>query len=138
MGHLQKDVSLSETKALAAAGAASQTTGIDTGALSSGPGAARLADKEWRLTCPAVPDLVEDKTIIYSIETDDDVAFGSPTVVNANLITLTGAGAAAGAGAVDERFKLPSDHERYVRVKATVLAAAGDNTGVSFTLDLLT
>jgi len=95
-----------------------------------------MKDMEWRLTVPACPDLVNDKTIIYSIETDNDVAFGSAKVVNANLITMTGAGG-VGCAAVDERFKLPSDSERDVRVKATVLAAGGDNTGISFTLDLL-
>ena len=136
MGHLQKDANLSETKALPAAAASAVTTGIDLGALTGIAGAARLEDMEWRLTVPACPDLVDDKTIIYSIETDNDVAFGSAKVVNANLITMTGAGG-VGCAAVDERFKLPSDSERYVRVKATVLVGGGDNTGISFTLDLL-
>lgn len=137
MGYDRKDANLIATIALPAAAAEAVTAGIDLGALSSGPGAARLEDKEFELTVPACPVLVEDKTIIYSIETDDDSAFGSAKVVNANLITMTGS-ATPGCAAVAERFRLPSDCERYVRIRAAVLVGGGDNTGVSMTLSLLT
>ena len=133
--HGVRDASLVKTKALPAAGAAASTDGIDTGAR-TGRGAA-LEDVEYRVSIPATPSLVEDKTIIVDIQTDNDVAFGSATTLIDNAITVTGAAQAAGGAAAEYRFRLPSDAERYLRATATVLAQGGDNTGVDFTLEAL-
>ena len=129
-----QDATFIQTKALPAAGAAAATDPIDTGARTARGDF--LADVEFRLTVPATPSLVDTKTITYSVETDNDVAFGSAKVINPGLVVSTGAGG-AGAAAVDERFRLPTDVERYVRVKATVEAGGGDNTGVSMTFKAL-
>jgi len=129
-----QDATFIQTKALPAAGASAATDPIDTGARTARGDF--VADVEFRLTVPATPSLVDTKTITYSVETDDDVAFGSAKVINAGLVVSTGAGG-AGAAAVDERFRLPTDVERYVRVKATVEAGGGDNTGVSMTFKAL-
>jgi len=124
-----QDASLNQSKALPAAGASASTTGIDLG-----PAQDFLATVEFEVAVPATPALVETKTIIVDIQTDNDVAFGSPKTIIDNIITVTGQAAAAGGAAASERFRVPTNVERYLRATATVLAAGGDNTAVSFTL----
>jgi hypothetical protein len=132
--HVQ-DQELIETKALPAAGASAGTDAMDLGARTAK--AARIEPVEFELSCPAVPALVDTKTIIYAIQTDDDVAFGTPTTVYPAIVTLTGAGG-AGAAAFAKRFRLATDNlERYLRATATVLADGGNNTAVSFTVKAL-
>jgi len=130
--HGVQDAGLNQSKALPAAGASASTTAIDLGTLTTR--GARLEDVEFVLSLPATPDLVDDKTILIDIETDDDVEWGSALTLIDNAISVVGAGG-AGAAAAEYRFKLPTGCERYLRATATVLAAGGDNTGVSFTLE---
>ena len=132
----RRDASLAETKALPAAAATAYTDGIDLGARNATLGKF-LAECEFLVAVPATPSLVEAKTIIVDIQTDNDVAFGSAKTVIDNIFTVTGAAAAAGGAAASERFRLPSNVERYLRAAATVLADGGNNTGVSFTLEAL-
>ncbi len=136
MSYKLQDSELLKTKALPAANASAATAAMDLGARTAK--ASRLEEMEFEVSVPATPDLVEDKTVILTIETDDDSAFGSATAVHTAIITVTGAGAAAGGAAASQRFRLPTDNlERYIRATAAVLASGGDNTGVSFTLKAL-
>ncbi len=114
------------TKALANGAAAASTAGIDLGHGSTGR---LLADMEFIVEAPAmnVTEMPDAKTMIYSIETDDDAAFGSPTVVNAALLTQNGVGG-AGCAAQTKRFRLPTNCERYVRIKATGSASGNATT----------
>lgn len=130
-----QDTELVKTKALPAAGASASTDAIDLGAQSGKQDF--VAPVEFEVSIPATPDLVEAKTIIIDITTDNDSAFGSAKTVIDNIITVTGAALAAGGAAASQRFKLPSDCERYLRATATVLADGGDNTAISFTLKAL-
>lgn len=124
------DKSLIRTKALPNGAASTVTDAIDLGHGTTGR---HLADMEFLLEAPAmgVTPMSNGKTMIYSIETDNDSAFGSATVVNAALITQTGAGG-AGCAATSARFRLPTNCERYVRIKATG-SASGDASGSSMT-----
>jgi hypothetical protein len=79
--------------------------------------------------------LADAATVIYTIQTDTDPAFGSPIDLYPNFLTQTGAGG-AGAAAVSKRFALPSDVKNYVRVKI-VKSGAGDASGLTATLALL-
>ena len=130
-----QDAELIKTKALPAAGAAASCDAIDLGAQSGRQ--SFVAPVEFEVSVPATPDLVEAKTIIIDIQTDNDAAFGSAKTVIDNIITVTGAALAAGGAAASQKFRLPTDAERYVRATATVLADGGDNTAVSFTLKAL-
>lgn len=135
MSYNVQDANMTKTKALPAAGASASSDGIDLGSLTSMGSRTELM--EFEVSIPDTPDLVEAKTVIIDIETDDDSAFGSVTKLIDNIITVTGAGAAAGGAAASKRFKVPTDCERYIRATSTVLAAGGDNTGVDVTLKAL-
>lgn len=134
MGLLVKDAALSQTKALPNGAAAVSADGFD---LKTGVPGDFLARCELLLEAPAlvVGDLANGETMIYSIETDDNAAFSSATVLAASFLTQTGAGG-AGAAAASKRFVLPVDVERYVRVKATN-SGAGDASDKSMTVSLL-
>jgi len=136
MGFNVQDAGLIATKALPAAGAVAYTAAIDLGARNAIQGDF-LAACEFEVSVPATPDLVEAKTIIFDIETDNDVEWGSAKNVNDNILTITGAALAAGGVAGSQRFRLPTNVERYLRASATVLADGGSNIAVSFTLKAL-
>lgn len=130
-----KDNSLIKTKALPNGANTIYTDGIDLGSL-SGRGA-RLADFELIIDAPAlvVGDLADAATMKYTVETDDDSAFGSVTTLFADILVQTGAGG-AGAAAASKRLRLPSNCERYVRIKA-VNSGAGDASDKSVTMSLV-
>jgi len=132
MGHAVADKDLTVTKALPAAAATAVTAAIDLGAVGSRDDF--LANMEFEVSVPATPDLVEAKTIIVDIQTDNDVAWGSALTIIDNIFTVTGAAEAAGGVATSARFRVPTNVERYIRASATVLTGGGDNTAVSFTL----
>lgn len=132
MSRLITDALLTTVKALPAAAASASQTAIDLGCVTPD---VSLENVELLLTVPAVPALVDAKTIIYTFE---DSADNSSFAAIAELATVTSTGAAsAGAAAVSRRVKLPASTRRYVRVTAAVLTAGGDNTAVSFTSKLL-
>lgn len=128
---LLKDAALKTVKALPAAAASNSQTALDLGQVT-----AESANEAFDalLTVPATPSLVDAKTIIYTFE---DSADNSSFAAIPELATVTSTGAGgAGAAAVSRRVKLPPSTRRYVRVSAAVLAAGGDNTAISYTLEL--
>jgi len=136
--HNVKDASFVETKALGTADGTVATDGMDLGALSARGARLEQGDCELKIEAPALntTQLPNADTNTYSIETDEDVAFGSPKVLADKVIVQTGAGG-AGAAAVTARFRLPSDCERYVRVKSVLAGGTGDCSGASMTASLL-
>lgn len=133
---LLRDAGFTQTLALGTSDATVVTTGFDLGALSAR--GARLADVELKLDAPALntTQLPDADTCTYSVETDDDVAFGSAKILTSALLLQTGAGG-AGAAAASARFRLPSDCERYVRVKAILAGGTGDCSGSSLVASLV-
>jgi len=129
-----KDANLIKTAVLPNGAAATQTTGFDTG-VQSGHGDF-LARCELLIAAPAlvVGDLADGATMTYSVESDNDVAFGSPKIVADKVLIQTGAGG-AGAAAASARFRLAENTERYLRVKATN-SGAGDASDKSMTVSL--
>lgn len=122
-----EDAAYVAEKALPAASATAYTDALDL------KGEKFLAeDIEFVLYAEATPSLVDTKTVTYSVEqSDDGVTFAAhPDVAS---VVKTGAGG-VGATAFTSRFKLPSGSKRYIRGKAVVLAAGGDNTAKKFGL----
>lgn len=130
-----RDASLIKTTALPNGANTIYTDGIDLGAL-SGRGI-RDGFCELLIEAPAlvVGDLADAATMKYSIQMDDDSAFGSATVVAPDVIVQTGAGG-AGAAAASYRWRIPSNCERYIRVRA-VNSGAGNASDKSVTMSLL-
>lgn len=127
-----QDALLTAVKALPAAGAAASSASIDLGQVL----AESINEKiDVLLTVPAVPALVDAKTITYVFEDSADNAAFAAIPELASVVSL-GAGG-LGAAAVSRRVKLPPSTRRYLRVTATVLAAGGDSTAVSLTLKVL-
>lgn len=133
VGSLIKDAALKVTKALPNGAATIYSDGIDLESGASG----NLLGIEVLLTAPALAtaDLGDAATMTYTLQMDSDVAFGSATDVYGVVLTQTGAGG-AGAAAATKRIALPSNCERYIRVKA-VNSAAGDASDKSLTLEVI-
>ena len=131
MGYNLGDGMLSESAALP--NGAGDTT---TSAMDVNPSGTTL-DADFRLTAEALTngELADGETVTYSVESDTDSAFSSPTTEIETLVTQTGAGG-SGDDAIDKRFRLPSTAGRYVRVKATK-TGAGDASGKTMTLEML-
>jgi len=127
-----EDINLTKTKALPAAAATNYSDAIDFGSNRIGP----LADDvEVVVSVPALPSLVDAKTLIITVQDSaDNSSFAA--VAGTPVITLTGAGG-VGASALDTRFKLPPLTRQYVRFSQAVLTAGGDNTAVSVTYKVL-
>lgn len=126
------DVNNQKTKALPAAAATAYTDSINLGTVIPGPIGSGL---ELQILCPAVPDLVDAKTITYYLQDSaDDSTFAN--VVGVGNIVQTGAGG-VGAAAVTVRLYLPPGIRQYIRVSAAVLTAGGSNIAKSFTLQLV-
>jgi len=128
-----KDALLTVTAALPNGAANTSTPGIDLGHSTRGD---FVAPVEFLLSIPALTtsEQPDSKVLTYTVETDTDSNFGSPTVAM-TLGTQTGAGG-AGAAAVEFRFTLPTTTERYVRTKATG-SASGNSSTKSMTLEVL-
>jgi len=129
-----RDELLKVTKALPNGAATIYTDGIDLGVSANGQ---LPPNVELLIEAPAlaVGDLGNGATMIYVVQMDSDVAFGSPTSIYGTVLTQTGAGG-VGAAAASKRIALPSDCERYVRVSATN-SAAGDASDKTATVTLL-
>ena len=132
---LLKDADLIITKALPNGAASTATDGIDLGHGANGDW---LADVEFEVSAPALTtaEQPDDKTMTYIIEHDTDSAFGSAATLIDRVIVQTGAGG-AGADAATKRVRLPSDCNRYIRLKATG-SATGNSSTKSMTLTALT
>lgn len=104
-----------------------RTTGLDLGPLTAR--GARLAECELEISAPVLTaaELPDAQTITYAIETDDDAAFGSAIVPADALCVQTGAGG-VGAAARSIRVKIPTNCERYVRLRATKVGASNAST----------
>lgn len=124
------DATLLKTTAFAAAGASANSDSIDLGSTSSYE---QGVDMECQISWPALANLVDTKTIIFTVESStDDSTFVTLGITK----TLTGAGG-VGVAAGTFRFRIPSDSNRYIRINQATLAAGGDNTASSSTLKLL-
>jgi hypothetical protein len=132
MSRAIRDNLLKVTKALPAAAANSNSGSIDLEQASAFP---INEGFDVELAVPALPDLVEAKTVIFTFQDSaDDSSFAA--ITGLSTLTITG-GSGDGAAAVTRKIRLPSLTRRYVNVNAAVLTAGGDNTGVSYTLSLL-
>ncbi len=129
-----RDAQLIQTKALPNGAGSTSTDGFDLGHGSKGD---FLAPCELLIEAPALAtaDLGDADTMKYSIEHDTDPAFGTAVAIAKEVLVQTGAGG-AGAAAASARFRLPSNVNRYVRVKATN-SDAGDASDKSFTVSLM-
>ncbi len=116
----RSDYALSESKALPAAASSS----VVTDPIDLMHKRQFLADMELVLKAPALDttQLPDTRTVTYILETDDNAAFGSPKTIAASFIVQTGAGG-VGAAKTENRTRLPSNVERYVRAKATTGAS---------------
>lgn len=130
-----RDAQLKKTRALPNGASNVVSDAIDLDAITAK--GAVLADCELLISAPAlvVGDLGDGATMKYDVECDSDSAHGSPRIIAKEVLVQTGAGG-AGAAAATKRFRLPSDCERYVRVRATN-SAAGDASDKSMTIELL-
>lgn len=125
------DETMKRTVALPAAAAAALTSSVDLGGDRAGPLGHTL---EVHLSLPALPSLVDAKTVtvdLYDCDTEDGVYAVVPTVGN---MVVTGAGG-AGAAAKSWRFYLPPDTRRFVKARAAVLTGGGDNTAKSLAME---
>lgn len=127
------DGDLRATRALPNGAANVTSTGIDLGHGTSGR---NVADHEFLLTAPALTtgQLADTQTMTYAIVTSASSDMSSPTVINSSLLVQTGAGG-AGAAASSARFRLPTNCQRYVGVRATK-SGAGDASGASYIVEL--
>lgn len=120
------------------AGASTTVNGtpIDTGAASFDGGIDRLIPCEAVVRIPALTDtmLPSTRTFVGTIQTSNDVAFGSG-VRDLATTTLTGAG--AGSVATELRATIPSDCFRYVRFKGVSGASTTDMSATSYELAIV-
>lgn len=127
-----KDKELIKTKALPAASANNASDGIDLNQTTLGDLSGQF---RYRIACPAVPALVDTKTITLKVQDSADGVNYNDLASLASVV-LTGAGG-AGAAAKEVIGHLPPTTRRHVRGYAAVEAAGGDNTAVSYTFELL-
>lgn len=136
MSFAVKDAQLIQTKALSNGAGSTVTDGWDLGHNAALLGR-NLADFELLIEAPALTttELPDTETYKYSIETDDNAAFGSAKVLHTDVMQQLGAGG-AGAAAKSERVRLPSNCERYVRVRGTK-TGTGNPSAKVFTVSLM-
>lgn len=134
MAFAVKDALVKKTAALPNGAATTTTAVIDLGHGSYGD---LHANFELLIQAPACTtgQLGDGQTLVYTIEHDTDSAMGSAASIYGTLITQTGAGG-AGAAAAEKKVRLPSDVNRYVRLKC-VKTGASNASGVSMTLQPL-
>jgi len=125
-----KDAKTTVSKVFPAAGVADDTTTIDLQSAGYKPETMAL-----NIAWPALPALVDTKTIIFTVkDSADDSSYA--TINGGPTYTLTGAGG-VGVAAGNINLRLPATTRRYIRVNRAVLAAGGDNTGVTNTVALV-
>jgi hypothetical protein len=125
----RKDAALTVTKALPAAGAATNTPSIDLGA---NP-AAVLEGMEMELSIQALPNNVDaDHGITAKLQdSEDGVTFADIAMLPS--VSLAGT-PVSGSIVMTKAFKMPSHTRRYVQANLAASAGAGDNTAKSATL----
>lgn len=131
---LVKDVLLKQTRALPASTSAVASSALD---LELSAKSDHVAHCEVVVSAPALStaQLPDTKVMVYTLETDDNSGFSSATTV-ATLGTQTGAGG-AGAAAAEYRAKLPTNCERYLRLKVTPSASGtGDASAATATMEI--
>lgn len=128
--HSLKDAQLTQSVALAAAGASVSTTPID---LSQPPPNEHQFEVE--LALPALPELADAKTVSVTLEDSED---GESFAAIPELATLvvTGSGGTGSAPAT-RRVRLPSSARRHLRATAATQADAGNLTAHKLTLALV-
>ena len=128
--HSLKDAQLIKTLALPAAGASGHTDTLD---LLQGPD--QEAHFEVELSLPALPSLVDGKSVSVTLkDSEDDVTFNAVAALAA--LTVTGSGGNDSA-ALTRKLRIPSNTKRYLRADVEVEAAGGDNTAQRLSLALV-
>lgn len=128
-----RDAQLAVTRALPASTTAVNSNGIKLG---NSPSGDFVAEGEFKVVAPAVTtsQLPDAKVMVYTLQSDNDPTFGSPTTV-VTLGTQTGAGG-AGAATAEYRYRPPSNCEDYFRLVVTPSASGtGDATGATATME---
>jgi len=137
--YLLKDKAFIGTKALPNGAAPVYSDGFDleTPLVATNVRDALLAGMELLLTGPLMntTEMPDGKTMIYDVQCDDDVAFGSPKTIAKEILKQTGAGG-VGCALATARFRLPTDCQRYVRIVATG-SGAGDATTAALTEEVV-
>jgi hypothetical protein len=122
-------IDIQKSHVLPAAAASVGTSSINFETTTLGPAA---DDIEATISIEATPSLVDDKTIILTVEDSaDDSTFAA--IAGIGTLTVTGA-SSAGAATASQRFKFPPATRQYVRVSAAVLTGGGSNIAKSFYL----
>jgi hypothetical protein len=128
--HSLKDAQLTQSVALAAAGASASTPALD---LSQPPPNEHAFEVE--LALPALTGLVDDKSITATLEdSEDGVAFAA--IPELAEFTVTGSGG-NGSNAATRRLRLPSSARRHLRATVATEADAGDLTAHKLSLALV-
>lgn len=135
---VQLGTSIHASDRVSTAHAAAGSTSTPATPLDLGPqGGRNQPFLKLQITAPAVPSLVDAKTIIFSV-TDCATSGGSYTAVAGMTAVITQLGAGgAGAAAASLIVPVPDHMRRYVKVTAAVLAAGGDNTAVSHIMEVV-
>ncbi len=97
-----------------------------------------LADFELLISAPALTstELPDGQTETYELQHADNSDFSDASSIYGQVLQQTGAGG-AGAPAATKRVRLPSDVKRYVRLKISSSATAGDASGKKAKLEVV-
>lgn len=126
-----RDVKNSVTAALPAANATSRSPSIDLGQRIGG----EIESIDFELVIPACPALAASKNATFSLhDSEDDSTFAA---VNPSITTSVVGVSTDGSAAKTIRFRLNPSTRRYIAISASVDDDGGDNTGVSYSLNLL-
>ena len=120
MGFLRKDAELAKSVALPNGAATTNSAGIDLSA-----GGEFLADCEVIISAPALATalLPDTQTITYSLRQSPNANLSGDSELAAAQIVQTGAGG-AGDVAKEKRFRLPTDVQQYIFLRAVKTGAA--------------
>lgn len=125
-GYNVQDAKLARSVTLPNGANTTNSNGID---LEHGAQGEFLADAEFLIEAPALTtgELGDTQTITYSLRQSNAADFSGDSEVLGGLIVQTGAGG-AGAAAASKRVRLPSDVQRYVRLRAVKTGASNAST----------
>ena len=127
-----RDGKLKAVKACPGAGNNHNTGTIDLGCANPG---ASVETVEVEIVIPALPSLVDGKTLTVKLQ---DSADDSSYTDIPELASLVVTGASGGGSAAATRIvRLPSSAKRYLQANLAVVTGGGDNTAQSVTVSLL-